>query len=229
MGQINLPAGDYLQSQLKELSDRVTAMETTQQFVVTNVNNVPIVQIGVFSNYPSSPTYGIKILDTHDNVRAELGLLPKGDYGLFITDSSGHGQEILPSYSDYDQAGTTASSTTFVTYANSPTFQFTCGDSGDFLFTVSSYIGCPTSTTGEIQFRVYDPSNTLVASNVVCVLSESGAGVGIAGTMSATNLFSLWHGSTLTPGTVYTAALYYSSSNTSTCSYANIFLNVQPI
>ena len=190
----NYNADNGLASQLKNLTDRITALETQQTFVVSDINNVK---------------------------RVQLGQLPNKDYGLYVADTAGHSQEILPGVDAYVNGALSTTSTSPASIAGSPTVTATIGASGDFEVTAGAFMSVPGSATA-FAFLVIDGGSPLQLFGTVV----SGT-TGITTSVQATRKYSKWAGTTLTPGS-HTFTMVYDTT-TGTATFSANYLKIQPI
>jgi hypothetical protein len=215
MPQANLPASEYFLQQFKLLQNRVANLESQQLYGVYNNTCEPIVEMGIFPGRPT--TYGIQVKDNSGNVRAELGLLPNGDYGAIVSDMLGNSEEILPTvYANY-YSGVSTSSATAVTLAGAPTATAVASDYGKYLVTFSSYIGVGGNAAGVVYLTL---DGTIIAG-AECLLSNSNIG-GLA--MSCATTYMV----TGVTATAHTLGMQFSCSSGS-ATFAVLNLVVQPL
>jgi hypothetical protein len=159
-------------------------------------------------------TNGITISDG-TRIRAALGHLPDGDYGLSVTDTVGNTQEVLPTVIDEIDTQITVTSTTDVS-SGGPSQAAVIGASGAVELTISAYIALGQSnTTGGVSLYI-DGGFALAP------LALSSQGVPIAANCSTTRLIT-----GLSPGN-HTFELRYKTSTGST-SFAGRTLSVTPL
>ena len=120
MPPVNPNSDLYLLQYLRGLDDRLRAIETQQQNVYT---------------------------DGAGRRRAQVGLLPNGDYGIQVVDPTGVAREVFPVAAASTVGPLSTTSSSFVAISGSPEVSAYIGASGDALVTVSATINTPTITS----------------------------------------------------------------------------------
>jgi len=214
----NLPPADALLARLTAMERAIQALQTQQQFVVSNPDGTePVVAMGCFPG--STISYGMQVYDSSDNIRAEIGKFINGDYGVLVSDTSGNTQEVLPEVTDYVSSALTCSSTTPASIAGSPSVTIVTGATGDYLITAGAYVGTPTGGTAT-AYVVIDGGSP----HSIFGLGGSGAN---SGNPQSTRQGSTWL-TTLTPNVAHTFTMKYATS-TGTSTFGANYLAVRPI
>jgi hypothetical protein len=244
MTQLNQDSSLWLLQTLRDLQVQVAALATQQQYQVAGTNG-PAMTIGTFPGSPPTygmevydalgdlvvavgdfgATYGINIYDSNGNLRAELGLLSTGDYGLQVIDPNGVHNEVWPVSSGYYDGSLQTASPSYVPLTDSPSVS-NCyiGASGDALITVSATVETAASASSGMEIALFVDGSQYPASNDP-ILSVAGSSITVPA--SSTRRFSLWSG-TLTPNTSHTFSLKY-LSNSGTVFASGVGIYVQPL
>jgi hypothetical protein len=200
MPQVNAGPPDYLLKAIQTLQQQVAAMQTQQNFVV---------------------------VDSKTKVRAQLGLLPSGDYGLLLADpATGQQTEVLPTYAAYVDGVLAASTSYPSTIGGSPSVVATIGKSGDFEVSYGAYVATGTAGSSAMATLVVDGGTS--AAQLIQVGVSSGT---VQASVFSTRRWKLWTprsgGTGLSVGT-HTFGLQYASS-AGTSNFSGNFLRIQPI
>lgn len=196
---------DTMATIINEISNRVLSLETN-----IGLNNSAI-NGGALSVYDSA---GV--------LRAQLGLLPNGDYGLYIKDSAGNTEEVLPLVSVYAGVTLSTTSTTYVALTGSPSVTAVIGASGNAKVTVSAYVTAGSNATSLVGLVVDGGT-----ANDVISLGNSSSG-SLSMNLQTSRLMSSFTGS-LTPGSHTFSLKYRSSSVSSSATFGAVYIEVQPL
>lgn len=241
MPGVNPPNDNLLPYYLANINNRVRALETQQQLVISNLQGEPVMVTGL---QPGSnpPRWGFGLLrKAFKSVAAFFGenetgtvavwfygatgaaLVKLDETGLhYFTPAGTHSETLFPVASHYHNGTLTTTSTTPVSLPTSPTVTATVGKSGDALVTVSAFIGM----TGAYTSSIYLTIDGTTHGQWCAASSSAGGPIGLNST-TVRRLSDI--GIALTPGS-HTFALAYASSNSAnSAKFSAIGLVVQPL
>ncbi len=168
---------------------------------------------------------GIK--DPNGRTRVKFGLLANGDYGIALSDTLGHTQEVLTLVSDYQVGAITATSSTAAPPASgtAPSVDFYVGVCGNFEITCTTNIEVPNNCTGAVWISL--DGQTPPPHSVIAASCSNGGSLSVIAT-GCVQWTDLTGGTLAEPGPHTATLLYSSSSGTANFSGAN-YLKIQPI
>lgn len=185
--------------------------------------------LGVNQAANATAPQGFSVRDPSGLQRLRIGALPNGDFGIFLADTIGNSQEILPVTSSYYDGeispGTGGVTTTsYTAFPNAPTVTAVIGASGDAVVTASSFVTNPSGGTGDIALVIDGgaPSLIVAAGCASTAVAISGASIRrLKGWTSGPGL--------ITPGE-HTFTLYYKTSNAAQpIGFSGNYLSVEPL
>jgi hypothetical protein len=235
------PSHPSLVKMLEDLRKRITALEQTQNFGVRDGSGVQrvfagqqftksgLIVPGSIAGAAPSTLFNIAAFDTSGNVRAVLGDLVSGDYGLAVTDVNGATTEILPVYSSTEvRTEEFTSSTSYTDLATvGPSVSAVIGASGACHVIANAFISTPVTassiTGGEVGISIdgnapAPPLDGLLINQISTGTSATGTLINVSGQAYVTGLSAGAH----------TFKLVYKSSGGS-AGFGNRFLQVRPL
>jgi len=177
----------------------------------------------------ANPQAFFAVRDKNGIQRVRVGYLPNGDYGVWLADSIGNQEELLPVSSNYYDGeispGTAGVITTSYTlFANAPTVTAVIGASGDAIITASSFV---TNTNGGFG----DAALVVDGGAPALMIASGSASAAIACATTSVRRLVTWTSGPglLTPGS-HTFTLYYKTDNAShNIGFTGNYLSVEPL
>lgn len=162
------------------------------------------------------------VKDASNHVRAQIGYLPSGDYGILLQSPLGAIQELNPIVSGYGAGPVTTTSSTPVTLSDGiGALSVNIGASGDCIITISGVLNSTTAATYSQVGLSVNGGTTAIEWLLTQATYEQ--------TCSATYQLSKVTGTHLTPGTNTFQLLYSCSTSSDTANFRQMGLVVQPI
>jgi hypothetical protein len=203
MPEINESERTYFTRAITDLQARMTSVETQQNFTV---------------------------VDSDLNIRAILGLLPGGDYGLAVFDPGGTGAygEVFPPKRSFYGPVISTTSNVYSIGTGSPSLTFNVGASGDALVIMSANISTTnTNDTGFVGLSGTGPGGLILGAGNL-LWAGSTASIIASSASLVISLTELW-GSSLPPGEYTLTMEQKGSTNGHTFDFENNGLVVWPV
>ena len=221
----NLPPGDGLFALLAQINRRLQALETQQNWGITDGNGVQRIRAGL----QPDGTYGIWVFDTTGDVAVRLGDLTGGQYGLAVLPAGAAPgtplQRVGGALEAQQTTGVSYSSTTWGdTSPAGPSLTVPIGVSGQALVTMDCQISSGANAAGETALAGLSIDGAAPAAPYPLIEEGITLNGSIVGSASSTFLVS-----GLTAGSHTFKMQYKVSTATVNGTFAASTLIVQPL